>query len=43
MCGDAADVQASGVVLEEDQGVQVLQADGVDVEEVAGERTGGLR
>ncbi|MEU1905330.1 hypothetical protein ABZ654_25900 [Streptomyces hygroscopicus] len=43
MCGDAADVQASGVVLEEDQGVQALQADGVDVEEVAGEQTGGLR
>jgi hypothetical protein len=28
-CADAGDVQASGVVVEEGQGVQALQADGV--------------
>lgn len=41
VCGDADDVQAPGLVLEEDQGVQAVQADGVDVEEVAGDQTGG--
>jgi hypothetical protein len=42
VCGDGGDVQAPCVVFEEDQGVQALQADGVDVGEVAGEQAGGL-
>ncbi|MFC0112178.1 hypothetical protein [Kibdelosporangium aridum] len=43
MCGDAGDVQPPCVVFEEDQGVQAFQAEGVDVEEVAGDHAGGLR
>ncbi|MBB4786854.1 hypothetical protein BJY27_007815 [Streptomyces rapamycinicus] len=36
-------MQAPGAVLEKDQGVQAVQADGVDAEEVAGDETDGLR
>lgn len=43
MCGDAGDMQAPGAVIENDQSVETLQADGVDVEDVAGDQAGGLR
>jgi len=40
--GDAGEVDAAGVVFDEDQGVQALERDGVDVEEVGGEDAVGL-
>ncbi|GAA3651162.1 hypothetical protein GCM10022420_028550 [Streptomyces iranensis] len=40
--GDAGEVNTPGAVFDEDQGVQALEGDGVDVEEVGGEDAMGL-
>ncbi|WP_317617331.1 hypothetical protein [Streptomyces antnestii] len=40
--GDAGEVEAPGAVLDEDQGVQALERDGIDVEEVGGDDAMGL-
>ncbi|WP_434099902.1 hypothetical protein, partial [Streptomyces viridosporus] len=40
--GDTGEVDSSGVVLDEDQGVQALEGDGVEVQEVGGEDAVGL-
>ncbi|MFB7757586.1 hypothetical protein ACFC18_49800 [Streptomyces sp. NPDC056121] len=42
MGGDAGEVEAPGAVLDEDQGVQALERDGIDVEEVGGDDAVGL-
>jgi hypothetical protein len=39
---DASEVDAAGVVFDEDQGVQALERDGVQVQEVGGEDAVGL-
>ncbi|MEU5847915.1 hypothetical protein [Saccharopolyspora shandongensis] len=40
--GDAQDVDGAGAYLHDEQGVQLLQPDGVDVKEVGGEEIVGL-
>ena len=41
--GDAQDVHATGGVLDDEEGVEPVQGDGVNVEQVAGEDAVGLR
>ena len=41
--GDAQDVHPAGGVLDDEEGVEPMQGDGVEVEQVAGEDAVGLR